>query len=57
MADQVAITIAPPAYIDVPGGTTGTLFINSEDGKLSLKKPDGAVVLAVIVGTDVTFVL
>mgnify|MGYP003562995008 FL=1 len=57
MADQVAITIAAPAYIDTPGGTTGSLFINSENGKLSLKKPNGTVVLAVVAGTDVTFVL
>jgi len=57
MADQAAITIAKPEYIDTPGGTTGSLFIDSETGKLSLKKPDGSVVLAVVAGTDVTFVL
>lgn len=56
MARQSNIPVVPAAAIDSPGGgTTGVLFIDSDDSKMKLKFPDGSLSIATVVGNELTF--
>jgi hypothetical protein len=56
MARQANVPVVPAASVDSPqGGTTGVLFIDSNDSKLKLRFPDGTLSVATVVANELTF--